>query len=97
MPSAHATDRPHRGLLLPATWHLPWLLPQVLFCLCESSGEYLQMAHSYSRTLAWTGLPFTWAPVLLFMVLPLTLCLCMCCPIFYKVTDISKYYDKDLL
>ena len=32
---------------------------------------------------------------LLLMVLPTVLCACMCCPLFYKISDTSKYYDKD--
>ena len=40
---------------------------------------------------------FFWAPFFLLAVAPLTLCIYMFCPIFGRLEDTSRYYDKDLL
>ena len=68
-----------------------------LFCLCEASPEYVHMVQGYTDTLTWASLPFTPAPFFLLAILPIALCLCLCCPIAIRITDTSKYYDKDLV
>ena len=74
------------------------LSPKALFCLCEGSSEYVGLLDSYTETLTWASWPFTfWAPFFLLAVAPLTLCIYMFCPIFGRLEDTSRYYDKDLL
>ena len=73
------------------------LSAKALFCLCERSPEYVQMVQGYTDTLTWASLPFTPALFFLLAILPIALCLCLCCPIAIRITDTSKYYDKDLV
>ena len=73
------------------------LSAKALFCLCEGSSRYAELTQVYEQTLELATFPFTPVVVFVLFVLPVALCVCLCCPVFVKLTDTSRYYDKDLV